>query len=169
MPDSSTGHSTTEAVVARYSGLARLALAGGAPHDGATCGDSCVDAAGYPSEDGMPEAALRASLGCGNPLAVAELRPGETVLDLGSGGGPDVLLSARRVGTVELAIPKLLRNPTLGPPAQARNGARNPVGLRFPAPPFMLNISRCGSNRRRCPPFACESMWTVWTRTATCS
>lgn len=97
MPDSHTGDSV-EAVVARYSGLARLALAGGAPRDGATCGDSCVGAAGYPSEDGIPEAALRASLGCGNPLAVADLRPGETVLDLGSGGGLDVLLSAHRVG-----------------------------------------------------------------------
>ena len=48
--------------------------------------------------DELPEAAKLASLGCGNPVAVAELRPGETVLDLGSGGGIDVLLSARRVG-----------------------------------------------------------------------
>jgi arsenite methyltransferase len=46
----------------------------------------------------LPEAAVLASLGCGNPTAVAELRPGETVLDLGSGGGIDVLLSAQRVG-----------------------------------------------------------------------
>jgi len=46
----------------------------------------------------VPEAALRASLGCGNPTALARLVPGETVLDLGSGGGIDVLLSARRVG-----------------------------------------------------------------------
>jgi arsenite methyltransferase len=46
----------------------------------------------------VPEAALRASLGCGNPTALAKLLPGETVLDLGSGGGIDVLLSARRVG-----------------------------------------------------------------------
>src|ERR1700691_272743 len=46
----------------------------------------------------LPEAALMASLGCGNPTALAELKPGETVLDLGSGGGIDVLLSARRVG-----------------------------------------------------------------------
>ncbi|MGH3167795.1 MAG: arsenite methyltransferase [Trebonia sp.] len=48
--------------------------------------------------DGLPEDAVLASLGCGNPLAVAELRDGERVLDLGSGGGIDVLLSARRVG-----------------------------------------------------------------------
>jgi arsenite methyltransferase len=47
---------------------------------------------------GLPEDAVLASLGCGNPTAVAELREGETVLDLGSGGGIDVLLSARRVG-----------------------------------------------------------------------
>ncbi len=46
----------------------------------------------------VPEAAMRASLGCGNPTALAKLEPGETVLDLGSGGGIDVLLSARRVG-----------------------------------------------------------------------
>jgi arsenite methyltransferase len=48
--------------------------------------------------DGLPGDALAASLGCGNPTALAELKPGETVLDLGSGGGIDVLLSARRVG-----------------------------------------------------------------------
>jgi hypothetical protein len=48
--------------------------------------------------DGLPADAVLASLGCGNPLAVAELREGERVLDLGSGGGIDVLLSARRVG-----------------------------------------------------------------------
>ena len=48
--------------------------------------------------DVLPEAAVLASLGCGNPTALAELHPGEVVLDLGSGGGIDVLLSARRVG-----------------------------------------------------------------------
>src|SRR5215469_5376590 len=46
----------------------------------------------------LPEEAVKASLGCGNPTALAELKAGETVLDLGSGGGIDVLLSARRVG-----------------------------------------------------------------------
>lgn len=46
----------------------------------------------------LPEAAVLASLGCGNPTALAELKPGELVLDLGSGGGIDVLLSAKRVG-----------------------------------------------------------------------
>ena len=51
----------------------------------------------------IPEEALRASLGCGNPTALAKLDPGETVLDLGSGGGIDVLLSARRVGPTGMA------------------------------------------------------------------
>ena len=51
----------------------------------------------------LPDAAVLASLGCGNPTAVADLREGETVLDLGSGGGIDVLLSARRVGETGLA------------------------------------------------------------------
>ena len=51
------------------------------------------------SEEGeVPDTAIKASLGCGNPTALAELKPGEIVLDLGSGGGIDVLLSARRVG-----------------------------------------------------------------------
>jgi SAM-dependent methyltransferase len=52
----------------------------------------------------LPEAAVLASLGCGNPIAVAELREGERVLDLGSGGGIDVLLSAKRVGPTGRAI-----------------------------------------------------------------
>lgn len=62
-------------------------------------------AALYGAQDraGLPAEALAASLGCGNPLAVAELRPGERVLDLGSGGGIDVLLSARRVGEAGFA------------------------------------------------------------------
>lgn len=54
----------------------------------------------YPAEElaGLPETVTGASLGCGNPLAIADLRPGETVLDLGSGGGIDCFLAARRVG-----------------------------------------------------------------------
>jgi arsenite methyltransferase len=70
------------------------------------CGGSAAEAVGGFSEDlyregetdGLPEEAVLASLGCGNPIAVADLRQGERVLDLGSGGGIDVLLSARRVG-----------------------------------------------------------------------
>jgi SAM-dependent methyltransferase len=91
---------TQDAVIDRYSGLARTALAGGAPTDcdADAFADGCFGAAAYPDAANVPEAALRASLGCGNPLAVASLQPGESVLDLGSGGGLDVLLSARRVG-----------------------------------------------------------------------
>src|SRR3972149_1869670 len=53
---------------------------------------------------GLPEGVAELSLGCGNPTAIAELRPGEVVLDLGSGGGIDVLLSAKRVGPTGRAI-----------------------------------------------------------------
>jgi SAM-dependent methyltransferase len=78
---------------------------------GCGCGDGCCGGGGAvgpasialygPDETAaLPEPAVLASLGCGNPTAVAELREGETVLDLGSGGGIDVLLSARRVGPV---------------------------------------------------------------------
>jgi SAM-dependent methyltransferase len=67
------------------------------------CGEEAATLFGqglYDSEQRseLPEEAVTASLGCGNPVAVAELHEGETVLDLGSGGGIDVLLSARRVG-----------------------------------------------------------------------
>jgi len=70
------------------------------------CGTGSAAAVGGFSEhlyregetDGLPEEAVLASLGCGNPIAVADLHEGERVLDLGSGGGIDVLLSARRVG-----------------------------------------------------------------------
>ena len=67
------------------------------------CGEEATTLFGqglYGAEErsSLPEGAALASLGCGNPVAVAELREGETVLDLGSGGGIDVLLSARRVG-----------------------------------------------------------------------
>ena len=65
------------------------------------CGGETFGAALYEvgDQDSLPDAAKLASLGCGNPTAVAELHEGETVLDLGSGGGIDVLLSARRVGS----------------------------------------------------------------------
>ena len=68
-------------------------------------GDGAFGEALYTELDraGLPDAAVLASLGCGNPTAVAELREGEVVLDLGSGGGIDVLLSARRVGPTGFA------------------------------------------------------------------
>ena len=90
---------TRTAVTARYSGLARAARAGQqiTDCDPGPFAAGCFGAAGYDDTGELPEGALRASLGCGNPVAVAELRPGETVLDLGAGGGIDVLLSSRRI------------------------------------------------------------------------
>ncbi|WP_433332926.1 GNAT family N-acetyltransferase [Spirillospora sp. CA-294931] len=92
---------TDPKIVDRYSRLARLTLAGGVPNDygseQAAQHDPCFGAAAY-TEPHAPEAALRGSLGCGNPVAVADITSGETVLDLGSGGGLDVILSARRTG-----------------------------------------------------------------------
>jgi SAM-dependent methyltransferase len=103
-----------ESVRERYAQAAKAATSrnadgccGGGP---STC--SPADATGvfggalYDDVDtaGTPEGALAASLGCGVPTAVAELREGETVLDLGSGGGADVLISARRVGATGRAI-----------------------------------------------------------------
>jgi len=92
------------AVEERYAAAARTASAGG----GGCCGAPALaedereifGAALYGGEERqeVPGAAALASMGCGNPTAVAELHPGETVLDLGSGGGIDVLLSAGRVG-----------------------------------------------------------------------
>src|SRR6266403_702481 len=87
----------------KYGQAAKQAAAGGV----ASCGGggelSCCDPITrdlYDSTEtaGLPEKALAASLGCGNPTALAQLQAGETVLDLGSGGGIDVLLSAKRVG-----------------------------------------------------------------------
>jgi L-amino acid N-acyltransferase YncA/precorrin-6B methylase 2 len=86
-------------VVDRYSGLARQVMAGQTATD--TCGTEpagCLGATHYAFGEPVPDGALRAGLGCGNPLAVADIAPGETVLDLGSGGGLDVILAARRTG-----------------------------------------------------------------------
>jgi arsenite methyltransferase len=104
---------TRELVRARYAAAALNVLDGAA--SGGCCGgpaaDGCCGPEAAVAEEGfgsrlyddgeraeLPAAAVEASLGCGNPLLVADLNPGETVLDLGSGGGIDVLLSARRVG-----------------------------------------------------------------------
>ena len=113
-----TGTDLREEVRARYAKAARAVLE---PRPGVTAaccesspagsccggtGSAALDSAdsfggplyGEGETDGLPEEAVLASLGCGNPLAVADLHEGERVLDLGSGGGIDVLLSARRVG-----------------------------------------------------------------------
>jgi SAM-dependent methyltransferase len=96
-----------EHVRSRYAEMATAVTTGAGAacdcgHPGSTCaeeghafGPELYEALG---DENLPEAAVLASLGCGNPTAVADLHPGETVLDLGSGGGIDVLLSAKRVG-----------------------------------------------------------------------
>ncbi|MFI5180182.1 MAG: arsenite methyltransferase [Thermoanaerobaculia bacterium] len=96
-----------EIVKEKYGQAARRVSAG---KSGSCCGGTAVegilsardpvtsDLYGAGEKALLPTAAVDASLGCGNPTALAELKPGETVLDLGSGGGIDVLLSARRVG-----------------------------------------------------------------------
>jgi arsenite methyltransferase len=104
-----TADELREEVRQRYAEAARAAERGGCgcSDDGGCCGNVACD-----GEDGsfgqtlysieqrgeLPNAATLASLGCGNPTAVADLQEGETVLDLGSGGGIDVILSAKRVG-----------------------------------------------------------------------
>jgi len=96
--------SIKEAVKDKYGKAALQVIQGRSPCCGTTASsDVCPDPISSNLYDGnqtsqIPEEALLASLGCGNPTALAELKPGETVLDLGSGGGIDVLLSAKRVG-----------------------------------------------------------------------
>jgi arsenite methyltransferase len=88
-------------VKAKYGQAAlRVTAGGGCCGGGAPCGSDAITAGLYDAAQAaaVPAAALQASLGCGNPTALAELHPGDVVLDLGSGGGIDVLLSARRVG-----------------------------------------------------------------------
>ena len=111
------GEDLREEVRRRYAESAKVVTGEG---DGCGCGsgsccddDSAASALGstkfgevlYEAEQRgeLPEAAVLASLGCGNPTAVADLREGEVVLDLGSGGGIDVILSAKRVGPTGLA------------------------------------------------------------------
>ena len=92
-----------ELVRERYAAAATQAATG----SGACCGPEEGIGAGLYSaleQAELPDAAVLVSLGCGNPTAVAELRPGDRVLDLGSGGGIDVLLSAKRVGPTGRAI-----------------------------------------------------------------
>src|SRR5436190_14055975 len=98
----------------RYAAAAKRATAGaqasccgpdtGAADSASLTGDPITSGLYSDQEaQGLPEEALLASLGCGNPTALAELHAGETVLDLGSGGGIDVLLSAKRVGPTGFA------------------------------------------------------------------
>jgi arsenite methyltransferase len=152
MPDE-TQRELREQVRARYAQAARTVLdrglratdsCGGEPVTGGcgapAAGVQCCGPAGQEEAscfggplyadgetDGLPGEAVLASLGCGNPLAVADLREGERVLDLGSGGGIDVLLSARRVGPAGFAYGVDMTDDmlTLARANAARAGARN--------------------------------------------
>ncbi len=110
------GEKLREEVRERYGRTALQVLGTDAPASEGCCGTSGSDCCGTANSDAitsdlynsaelgeLPVAAALASLGCGNPTALAELKPGERVLDLGSGGGIDVLLSARRVGPTGFA------------------------------------------------------------------
>jgi len=155
-----------EQVRERYAAAAIAADSGGCGcnDDGGCCGNVACD--GEDASFGerlytidqlgeLPEAATLASLGCGNPTAVADLREGETVLDLGSGGGIDVILSAKRVGESGLAFGLDMTDEML---ALARKnaadaGVRNAIFLKgvieeipLPADSVDVVISNCVVN-----------------------
>lgn len=130
-----------EIVRNKYGTAVKAVLAGGKP----SCCGSAADASSLASVDpitrdlyasdetaSLPEEALLASFGCGNPTALAELRPGEVVLDLGSGGGIDVLLSAKRVGPTGMAYGLDMTDEmlALAEKNKAKAGARNAVFLK---------------------------------------
>ena len=147
-----------EAVRARYADAALKATT-----TDCCSGDCCADDAqvfgpalySALERDELPEAAVLASLGCGNPTAVAELNPGERVLDLGSGGGIDVLLSAKRVGPTGRAIGLDMTDEMLALAQQnaAQAGATNVEFLKghieaipLPAASVDVVISNCVIN-----------------------
>jgi arsenite methyltransferase len=120
--------------------------------DAATFGESLYDAE---QRGRLPEAATLASLGCGNPTAVADLHEGETVLDLGSGGGIDVILSAKRVGATGIAYGLDMTDEMLALAQQNAQeaGTRNAIFLKgiiedvpLPAESVDVVISNCVIN-----------------------
>ena len=122
--------------------------------------------------DGLPEEAVLASLGCGNPLAVAALREGERVLDLGSGGGIDVLLSARRVGSTGFAYGLDMTDEmlTLARANAAKAGAGNVEFVKgqiedipLPAGSVDVVISNCVINLSTDKPAVIAEMFRVLT------
>jgi len=163
-----TADELREEVRRRYAESARAVTDGSAGcgcGSGGCCDDSEANAVGsqkfgealYDAEQRgeLPQAAALASLGCGNPTAVADLREGEVVLDLGSGGGIDVILSAKRVGPTGLAYGLDMTDEML---ALARNnadeaGVENAIFLRgiiedvpLPADSVDVVISNCVIN-----------------------
>ena len=174
---SRSADSLQEEVRRRYAAAARAAGEGKRSCDcGADCcsdgvrGEGCSSdnccAGGTPADFGealydseqrgeLPEAAVLASLGCGNPTAVTDLREGETVLDLGSGGGIDVILSAKRVGPTGIAYGLDMTDEMLALAQKnaAEAGIRNAVFLKglmedvpLPASSVDVVISNCVIN-----------------------
>jgi len=184
-----------EAVRSRYAEAARAVLeprpgvtAQSVELSGSCCGNSAADsccgagsaaeAAGGFSEhlyregetNGLPEDAVLASLGCGNPIAVADLHEGERVLDLGSGGGIDVLLSARRVGSPGFAYGVDMTDDmlTLARQNAAKAGASNVEFLKgeiedLPLPDAAVDvvISNCVINLSTDKPAVLAEMFRV--------
>jgi arsenite methyltransferase len=176
-------------VRARYAEAARAVLAPkpgisasccGTSDSGSCCGTGSAaldtpDAFGGPiygegETDGLPEEAVLASLGCGNPLAVADLHEGERVLDLGSGGGIDVLLSARRVGPTGFAYGVDMTDDmlTLARANAAKAGATNVQFLKgeieaLPLPDAAVDvvISNCVINLSTDKPAVLAEMFRV--------
>jgi arsenite methyltransferase len=178
-----------EAVRARYAEAARAVLnprpgvtaaccessaaesccgTGSAALDSADC--FCGELYGEGETDGLPEEAVLASLGCGNPLAVADLHEGEKVLDLGSGGGIDVLLSARRVGPSGFAYGVDMTDDmlTLARANAAKAGATNVEFLKgeieaLPLPDAAVDvvISNCVINLSTDKPAVLAEMFRV--------
>jgi len=153
-----------EEVRRRYAESARAASEGskGSCGGGSCCADGESDAAKfgealYDAEQRgqLPEAAALASLGCGNPIMVADLHEGETVLDLGSGGGIDVILSAKRVGETGIAFGLDMTDEmlALARANAAEAGVRNTIFLKgvieeipLPADSVDVVISNCVIN-----------------------
>ena len=162
MPRADDEHAVREMVKERY-GQAVTAATKGAK---ACCGSSTADAIAGPDPvarglydaaqtEGIPEEALLASFGCGNPTAMAELVAGDTVLDLGSGAGLDVLLAARRVGPTGKAYGLDMTDEMLEVAARvkAKAGVANAEFLRghieaipLPASSVDVIISNCVIN-----------------------
>jgi|tagenome__1003787_1003787.scaffolds.fasta_scaffold20946247_4 arsenite methyltransferase len=148
-----------EQVRRRYAAAARSSAEGGGCCDGALITDEQATLFGaglYGDErEELPDTALMASLGCGNPTAMAELRDGMTVLDLGSGGGIDVLLSARRVAPTGTAYGLDMTDEMLelARANQAKAGVENVVWLKgqieaipLPAESVDVVLSNCVIN-----------------------
>jgi arsenite methyltransferase len=177
-----------EEVRSKYAAAARAVLEPEAGVTASCCGSSATDSccgAGPAAEavggfsenlyregetDGLPEEAVLASLGCGNPIAVADLHEGERVLDLGSGGGIDVLLSARRVGPSGFAYGVDMTDDmlTLAHANAAKAGAGNVEfrkgeieALPLPAGSVDVVISNCVINLSTDKPAVLTEMFRV--------